>query len=211
VWKFVVVILAACGLFLFLYFLGRLSGRRVASITILCAVLGAWVAWSSYLFAVFWWAPGPTAVGTERGRLLRVSSLRKCAVALTFLPVWVAFGRSLFKPGEAALASCMLLIFGGAVWVLTRDRIVVTREELVRDTKIGRRTVRWGDVTAVEVTPGGVAIHSGEGRLVVHARWMDGYPELAAALLERVPPQVLEASAGREILEAQAALATHRA
>lgn len=107
----------------------------------------------------------------------------------------------------AVLGLALATVF---VWAVTRTRIYFDNERIERRTWLAPRAMRWSDITALRVLPGGVILWAGKTRLAIWNQLLEGYPDLAAVLLSRVPPGVLDASSGRALLERQAAFRNRR-
>lgn len=125
------------------------------------------------------------------------------------IPTWRRFAFASMMPGFFALADLDVVLRGEApldvvaalagvaavCLAVTTERLAFFGEGIQRLSGLGaRHRILWGDISKVEVSPASITIHGKSGKTIaVAGLWLDGYPELVVAVLERAPKQVLHA------------------
>lgn len=166
------------------------------------------------LFLVAWMLIGPAPRAIEHGgkRVLRMSTWRRAWIAVGLpglgwpVALW-AFSRGELVPGIVAsvlAAGFTVVILHGTSECITYDTEGVRK---VKGTG-AKDQLRWSDVNEVHVWPSGVMLkEAGRARVPVAGVLLDGYPEFVRELLDRVRPEVIDATPGsRTVLERVAAL-----
>lgn len=152
------------------------------------------------------WPPGRQSL--PKGSL-RVAPWRclafpaSVAVPIALLPFYLDHREGGHTNPLAILAlPVVLMAFGGIG--LCRERLAWSDRSVTRVGLLGpRQEVQWQQVSWIYARSAGARIGTGAGDWVAIPGFMlEGWPEFAATLLERVPPAAFEASPGaREALE----------
>jgi len=210
-WVFGLIVAALAGILLIAVVLSPV-GRDSEGLTLMeaLALVLAFTAWFAVTLAVIWWQPRAVAVRAGPNKCLRTRPVRRILFMLIpQAPLWWAAEDWIEQGKSSLVVVSVLLVVSALVWLLTRERFHFNEHGIERIVGIDpRRKVAWRNVTAIRVFPGGVIVEHSVGRpLRVWNRFLDGYPDLAAEMLARIPASVLDADAGsRAILERQAAL-----
>lgn len=170
--------------------LTRASWAKLALLT-----LGA--AYCFGAFAVFLYAhPRQRGQRADARIVLRIPLWRRLLFA-TMLPGAFGIGNAdVLLRGEAPLKIAAALAGTGVVCLaLTTERVAFSAEGIQRLAGLGaRHSIAWGETSRLVVAPAAMVVHGASGqKIAVMGLWLDGYPELVAAVLERAPKQVLRA------------------
>ncbi len=179
--------------------------------------LPAYGGWIAALYVVWWLRPASKAAGSATAREIRCRTWRRALVfAVLSAPAWAyACGAAWVFAAQRDLiiAACVWIALTALMaWAVTGDRLILTPSGLERRRWVPRDSAKWAEVRQMEVRPGSIVFVQPNGksfvprRFTINNRFLDGWPEVAAAALRHVPPHVIDASGGREILEKQAAL-----
>lgn len=156
--------------------------------------------------------PGVRAGRDETGTFVAVARWRRTGFVLVVaVPGSVVIGGSpSFKDGGPLTTSIIVLaVTLGALYMSwafsTRIRFSETGFAFERGPGRGRAG-RWDAIARVDISLRGAELWDEKGRRYTFAaRLLDGYPELAACLRDRLPSAVLDAAGNtRDVLEFQA-------
>lgn len=151
------------------------------------------------------WPPAVRGRGVEVGRELRVATWRwiafpgSGAIPIALLLTFLEAGR----PPLGYLAVPLLLQAFGSLG-LRAERLAWSDQGVVRIGLFGgRQSVSWHEVTWMYGALAGARLGTASGKWVaIPGMMLEGWPELAAELLKRVPSEAIDASPGaREALE----------
>jgi hypothetical protein len=172
--------------------------------------LSTFAGWIAAFYVVWWLRPASSATTDTGGREIRAPAWRRVLFfAVLSAPGW-GFGVAwiVTTRRDSFIAAVVWVALAGLMaWVVTADRLTLTPDGLERSRWVPRRSVKWAQVRKMEVLWSGIVLFQPDGkRFVINNRFLNGWPEVADAVVRHVPPAVIDASGGREILETQAAL-----
>ncbi|MGC3996619.1 MAG: hypothetical protein QM767_03440 [Anaeromyxobacter sp.] len=182
---------------------------------VLAAEAAALLAWTAGVMAAVRRPPRPHAPRLDGAPLLQAAGVRRHGAALVLLPLLTAAAAGLFthrdEPGSLLLLG--VLAFGALAWLATRPaRAFRLLQEGLELRARGRpfALVRFERLREVRVETfkahAGLVLLGQEGEPSAGVSvWLDGSPELAAALLERAPGAALEGEGVRHRLAVLAA------
>jgi hypothetical protein len=173
--------------------------------------LAGLLGWLLAIYLVVWIRPKAKAVGVVERRLVRPSRPRFLLFSTVVVaPAYILLPGKFLTGWPALLAVVAVAIVQFTlVFLPNQFDLWITPDHIERIGPLGgQKKVGWGDITRLRAIKSGVYIfHPGGYRLAITNWFLNGYPEFAKALLERVPRSVLDdPQAGRATLERQAAL-----
>lgn len=171
----------------------------------LLLMAGFFLWWGSG-FAALWYRPSFSARPFGAGRRLQFSVARRSLATACCVPIipLLASVKGVPTGVGAAIGGtvAVLMWIGTGVHVDFDEQGVELSGGLHR-----RRRIAWGEVAQVYVFWSGAFLFDAKRRRIgLSNRQIDGYPELAAALLRYLSPATRGLEQGRPILEIQAAL-----
>jgi len=177
------------------------QGGRESAISVQRLSLGLGTWWAAAVF-ILWWPPSPCARQVGAFRSVRFSTARR----LAYVAVWLPSGLLVHQGGvHSTVALAISVVMASYACVGSAVRLEFDERE-VAQTGVGRRRLRmaWSEIQLAQVFPDGVFLWSADRRSIrVNCRQVDGYPELAAAILRHLPTGTRGLDQGRAILEAQ--------
>lgn len=167
--------------------------------------LGGGLCVAGMLLAWIWPPASSEAPDVVEGTLW-VRPWRRVLFAMTGTsPMWALLARDWVQKGAFDSITPVVLVITVVIgWTMGRERVRYSEASVERIGGFGpKQTVRWDEIVAIDAAYSGVSLFTEKGRWVgVAGCMLEGFPQFAAAALERIPAAAFERSPGaREKLE----------